>query len=183
MNHLPTLVPLDWALLAVLALSVLVGLWRGLVFELMSLAGWVLAWMVARTWAADVAVWLPVGAADSVLRLGAAYALSFMLTLLLCAVLARLVRGLIAATPLSGIDRLLGAGFGLARGLMVLLVAATLLMWTPAPKSAWWQASKGAVWLESMLRVLRPMLTEPTVSFVFFPHCRNGLHPCAASSA
>lgn len=183
MSSLPALVPLDWALLAVLGLSLLVGLWRGLVFELMSLAGWVLAWWCARTWSATVAEQLPVGMAGSVLRLAAAYALTFTVTLLCCALLARLLRGLVAATPLSGIDRLLGAGFGLARGVLVLLVAATVLMWTPAAKASWWQASQGAAWLTSLVRVLRPMVSEAQVSFVFFPLCRNGLHPCAASSA
>lgn len=45
---------LDWGLLAVLALSMLLGAWRGLVFEVLSLAGWVLAFVVARWFAGDL---------------------------------------------------------------------------------------------------------------------------------
>ena len=48
MDALPAWAPLDWALLAVLATSVLVGLWRGLVYELLSLAGWLVVWFVAQ---------------------------------------------------------------------------------------------------------------------------------------
>ena len=42
---------LDGALLAVLLVSALVGLWRGLVYEVLSVAGWVLAFVLAQTWA------------------------------------------------------------------------------------------------------------------------------------
>ena len=58
---LPALSLVDWTLLAVLALSVVVGLWRGFVFECLSLAGWVVAWFAAQWGAPHLAVKLPVG--------------------------------------------------------------------------------------------------------------------------
>ena len=62
---IPSLPWLDWALLAVLAVSVLVGLVRGLVFECLSLAGWVVAWFAAQWAAPQLAPFVPVGAAGS----------------------------------------------------------------------------------------------------------------------
>ena len=41
----------DWILLGVLLASMVVGLWRGLVYEVLSLAGWVAAFFVAQWWA------------------------------------------------------------------------------------------------------------------------------------
>ena len=49
----------DWVLLGVLLASMVVGFWRGLVYEVLSLAGWVAAFVVAQWLAADVVGWLP----------------------------------------------------------------------------------------------------------------------------
>ena len=65
----------DWALLGVLLLSLAVGIWRGAVFEVLSLAGWLVAYVVAQLFAAQVATQVPVGVAGSALNHGATFAL------------------------------------------------------------------------------------------------------------
>ena len=149
---------LDWALLAVLGVSIVVGLMRGFVFEVLSLAGWVVAWFFAQWAAPEIAPSLPVGRPGSALNLAAAFAAGFLAALVVWALLARLVRWLIRATPLSPIDRVLGAGFGLVRGAVLLLAVATLVGLTPAARSAEWQASQGARWLTAALGGLKPLL-------------------------
>lgn len=152
----------DWAMAAVLAISATVGLWRGLVFELLSLLGWAVAFVVAKVCGAMVAPWLPVGAPDSWVRLSLAFSLTFIATLILWTLLAKLARMLVSATPLSVLDRALGAVFGLSRGLLVLLVVALLVgVIPPASRSAAWQASRGAAWLQAALHGLKPWV--PTV--------------------
>lgn len=148
----------DWLLLAILAISVLIGLWRGLVFEVMSLVGWVVAYFVAQWMTPLAGSYLPVGSAGSSLNHLCAFALSFVLVLVLWSLLARLVRLLISATPLTVVDRLLGAVFGLLRGVALLLVIATLVSWTPAAKSPTWTESRGAAWLTALLKDLKPLL-------------------------
>lgn len=150
----------DWSLLAVLAVSVLVGLWRGLVFELMSLVGWLVAYVAAQLWSGAVAQHLPIGTPGSALQQGMAFALTFVAALLAWALLARLARLLVQATPLTLIDRTLGAGFGLLRGGVLLLALATVVALTPAVRSQPWQDSRGAAWLGVLLQGLRPMLPE-----------------------
>lgn len=150
----------DWGLLAVLAVSVLVGLWRGLVFELMSLVGWLVAYVAAQLWSGAVAQHLPLGTPGSALQQGLAFALTFVAALLVWALLARLARLLVQATPLTLVDRTLGAGFGLLRGGVLLLALATVVALTPAVRSQPWQASQGAAWLGVLLTGLRPMLPE-----------------------
>ena len=158
--ELPALGLVDWALLAVLAVSVLVGVVRGFVFEVLSLAGWIVAWFAAQWGSPLLAPQLPVGAPGSALNAGAAFALAFVAALVAWALLARLVRLLIHATPLSVPDRLLGAGFGALRGGVLLLALATVVALTPASQSAAWRASQGARWLEQGLAMLKPLLPD-----------------------
>lgn len=161
MNALPAVPALgwvDWTLLAVLVLSVVVGLWRGLVFELMSLVGWVVAYVVAQLYSPDVAAWLPLGTPGSALNQGAGFAATFLGVLILWTLAARLLRLVIHATPLTLIDRILGAAFGLMRGAVLLLALATVVAFTPAARAQPWQDSQGAAWLRIALQGLKPML-------------------------
>ena len=160
MNSLAALGWVDLTLLAVLALSVVVGLWRGLVFELMSLAGWLVAYVAAQVWSPQVAVALPVGEPGSALQQGAAFALTFLGVLIAWMVLARLLRLMVHATPLTLIDRMLGAGFGLLRGAVLLLAVSTVVAFTPAARSQPWQDSVGAAWLGAALQGLKPVLPD-----------------------
>lgn len=155
---MPVLGWVDWTLLAVLAVSVVVGLWRGLVFELMSLVGWVVAYVAAQWYSTQVAAHLPIGLPGSALNLGAGFALTFLGVLIAWTLLARLVRLLVHATPLTWIDRSLGAAFGLVRGGVLLLAVATLVAFTPAAHSQPWQDSLGAVWLRVALQGIKPVL-------------------------
>ena len=156
----------DWSLLAVLAVSVVIGLVRGFVFECLALAGWVVAWFAAQ-WAAPVmAPHVPVGVAGSGLNLGAAFALAFLAAVVAWTLLARLIRMLIHATPLSIPDRLLGAGFGMLRGGVLLLALASVVTLTPAAQSAPGRSSHGANWFAQALQVLKPLLPAAAASLL-----------------
>ena len=158
--NLPLLSWVDWALLAVLLVSVVVGLWRGLVFEVLSLVGWVVAFIVAQAFAPSVATVLPIGVPGSAINYGVAFLVTFVLALVLWALVSRLARLLIHATPLQPVDRVLGGVFGLARGAVLLLAVATVVMLSPAQRSSAWQQSRGAAWLAAALQGLKPMLPE-----------------------
>ncbi|KAB2875675.1 MAG: CvpA family protein [Burkholderiaceae bacterium] len=153
----------DWALLAVLLVSVLVGLVRGLVFEVLSLLGWVAAFVAAQAWSAEVALHVPVGASGSALNHGAAFAIVFVLALIAWMLAAKLIRLIVHATPLTLIDRTLGGVFGFVRALVLLLAVAMVVSFTPAVRAAPWQASHGAAWLGVLLSGLKPVL-PPAVS-------------------
>ena len=160
MDHLLQLSWIDWAFIAVLVLSVAVGLKRGFVFEVMSLVGWLVAWFAAQWFAADLAPHLPVGAPGSAANHAAALACCFVAGLIVWGLLAKLIRMLIQATPLSIPDRALGAGFGLLRGGVLLLAVATVITLTPAGKSPGWRHSHGAIWLNAVMQGLKPVLPE-----------------------
>ena len=153
--------PIGWVdllLLGVVVLSALVGLARGFTFELLSLAGWFAAWFAALWFGPYLAPYLPIGASFSALQIGVAFVLVFVLAMIVWGLAARAVSGFVKATPLRPLDRLLGALFGVARAIVVLLVAATLVGWTPASRSQAWTQSVGASLLRRALQELLPLV-------------------------
>ncbi|WP_349744356.1 CvpA family protein [Roseateles cavernae] len=156
----------DLVLLGVLAVSVLLGLWRGLVFEVLSILGWVVAYFACPFVAPFIANWLPQDQLAPNLLHALSLVLAFMLILLLWGLSARLLRALIHATPLSIIDRVLGGGFGVLRGVLIGLLAVVLVSMTPAVRSGPWQESQVAPWLQAALHLLTPVLPAEVLKFI-----------------
>jgi membrane protein required for colicin V production len=148
----------DIAFLGILVLSVVVGLVRGFVFEVLSLLGWIAAYLAAQWLSAELAPHLPIGEPGSALNQAAAFACTFIAALIVWSIVARLIRMLIHATPLSVVDRVMGATFGLARALVLLLAITTVVMLTSLAKTSAWQESRGGVWLNGALRGIKPVL-------------------------
>lgn len=155
---MPEVSALDWVFLAVLTLSMLMGLWRGIVREVLSLIGWVAAFFVAQIEAPRVAQWLPMSGSSEMLRYAAGFVVVVMAVLVLTAVLAWVVRKFLSAVGLGLLDRFLGGLFGLVRGVVVLLAFAVVAHMTPLVQSPLWQQAYGAPWLTLSLHVLKPML-------------------------
>lgn len=154
----------DLTLLALLLLSVLVGVWRGLVFELLSLAGWLVAYLAAPHVAPWLQTFLPQQRLGASLSAGLGLVLSFALVLLLWGLAAKLLRALVHASPLSVLDRLAGAGFGAVRGLLLALFLVVLVQMTPAAQWPAWQESRLAPQLHQVLGTLRPLLPDAVAS-------------------
>lgn len=151
---------LDWLILAVFGVSSLVGLLRGAAFELVSLGGWVAGFVVAHQWSGEFAArWLQ-GVQAPALRDGLAWGILFSLTLLLAGLLATLLRLLLRSTGLGLLDRGLGAVFGAARGLVLVLLALLVARYTSLPQSAAWRASILVPPAQSMADRLQPLLPQ-----------------------
>ena len=151
---------LDWVFVALLLASMLMGAWRGLVYEVLSLAGWVVAFLVAQWFAADAAALLPWEGAQDTVRYAAGFILVFIVTIFACGFLAWLGKKLVDAVGLRPVDRTLGAAFGVLRGLVILLELVVIAGLKPLHQAAWWQASRGAVWLSEMVQTLKPVLPQ-----------------------
>lgn len=133
--------PADLVILVLIAASVLLGLYRGLVREAFALAGWVAAYVVAQCFHADVQQSLADSIASPALRLLLAWGGLFVVTLLLSALAGWMLSRLLQAAGAGLADRLLGAVFGLLRG--VILVLAALIMLAPfLGREAWWQQAE-----------------------------------------
>jgi membrane protein required for colicin V production len=157
----------DWILLGVLLASMVVGLWRGLVYEVLSLAGWVAAFFVAQWWASDAIAWLPfINSAPASVQYAVAFALVFIVTVFTAGLVSWLIKKLVESVGLRPIDRALGGLFGLARGVVLLLVLAVLMQLTHMAQETWWAHAEGPVWLDRMLRGLKPLLPPSFVEFL-----------------
>ena len=152
------LTAVDWILLAVLGLSMLLGLWRGLVEEVLSLAGWVAAFFVAQIYAPQAAAWLPMEGSSQMLRYAAGFVVVFIAVLIATVLVSFVIKKLVSAVGLGPLDRLLGSLFGLLRGLVILLAVTVVVGMTPLRESDAWQHAQGAQWLQQLLHVLKPVL-------------------------
>ncbi|MEI8326502.1 MAG: CvpA family protein [Betaproteobacteria bacterium] len=151
---------LDWILLAVVLASLLLGLWRGLVYEVLSLLNWIASFVLAQWWANELALRLPMGNASEPVRYAAAFVLGFVASLFALGLLAAMVSKLIGVVGLRPVDRILGALFGAVRALVLLLAVTVVVGMTPARSATLWRESNGAQALMAGIKALKPVLPE-----------------------
>lgn len=158
----------DYIVIAVVAASVLLGIWRGVVGEIIALVAWVLAFFAARWWGDEVANSVLNAIRDPALRLVAAWVLIFIVVLMLMALLRLAIRGLLKALGLSPTDRLLGMIFGVARGLVIVLALVVVGSMTMAAQQKWWVEAYFSAPLETAVMAGKPWLPEEIAKRVRF---------------
>lgn len=132
----------DWVIVAVLAVSVIVSLFRGLIKEVFSVLVWAAAVVAALQVSGPLAESLePIVELPSA-RIILAFAAVFVFVLVVGGLVSFLIGQMIKRTGLSATDRLLGMIFGLARGMVIVAVAVMLARFTPFPEDPWWQESR-----------------------------------------
>lgn len=150
----------DWFFLAVVLGSFVLGAWRGLVYELLSLVGWLVAFVAARYWAENVALWLPLGDIDGSVRYAAGFVVVFIGAAFAWGLLSWLAKRLIDGVGLRPVDRTLGAVFGLLRGCLLVLVVTLVVGYTPLQQADGWQLSLIAPVLSGLLQEWMPALPQ-----------------------
>ena len=131
----------DIVILAVMAISLVFGLFRGLLRELLSLVSWVLAFWIAYRYSANGAEIIDRALQNPTLSQAVSAVLVFVIVLVALMVLTSLIAKVFKATGLAGIDRILGGLFGLGRGVVILLAALILASHTGAVEQDWYNAS------------------------------------------
>jgi len=132
----------DYAILATIAISLLVGLLRGFIKEVFSLVVWAAAFVVAYRFAGDVAVLMEEQVSLPSARTAIGFIGLFIVVLVVGGLVNYLLGRLVESTGLSGTDRLLGGLFGLVRGVALVVVAILVTGFTPLPADSWWKESK-----------------------------------------
>ena len=151
---------LDWVFLAILAASLVLGAWRGLVYEVLSVASWIAAFLLAQMFGPDVAAGLPMGQAPQAAKYAAAFVLVFIVVVFAGGLLAWGVKKVVEAVGLRPVDRVLGAGFGVLRGVLLLMAIAIVVNMSPFKRADWWEESKAAEISTSAVKQLKPVLPE-----------------------
>jgi membrane protein required for colicin V production len=150
--------PLDYAVLAVLVLSMAWGVWRGLMREVISLAGWILAFFAANYFAEPLAQALPQSISQPDLRVIVAFVAIFVVTLTAATLVAVLLAKALRAAGLRGLDRTLGGLFGAARGVLLALGFALVAGLTSLPQHPMWKQSFSGPMLGRAAVQLKPWL-------------------------
>jgi membrane protein required for colicin V production len=133
----------DWAIIGIFSLSCFIGLIRGLVREALSLIIWIAAVLIARLFGGQLESLLFDHIETPSIRLMTAYAVLFISTLLLGAMLSYVIGALVRATGLSGTDRLLGMVFGAARAFIIVMAIVILLPgFIPVNEDDWWHQAQ-----------------------------------------
>ncbi|MFT5482864.1 MAG: membrane protein required for colicin V production [Halieaceae bacterium] len=139
---MPELNGADIAIIVVIGLSSVISLLRGFVKEAMSLLAWIAAFIVATMFRDPMAAMLGSSIESASVRYLTAYGILFVATLVLGAMLNMLMGQLIKVTGLSWLDRILGTGFGIARGvLIVMLIMYVLQYLVPVEEEVLWRDS------------------------------------------
>jgi len=158
----------DYIIIAIVAVSIILGVWRGVVGEIIALVAWGLAFLAARWWGEEVANILVTVIAHPVLRLVAAWALIFIAVLILMALLRMSVSGLLKAIGLSPINRLLGMVFGAVRGLAIVMLLVAVGGMTMLPKEKWWVEAYLSAPLETAVLASEPWLPPEVAQRIRF---------------
>ena len=149
---------IDVVILALIALSAILSLFRGFVREAVALATWLIALWVAMAFYEDLATilsqWISVPSAQKI----TAFALLFVCVLLLGAIVNYLAGRIVDKTGLTGTDKLLGIVFGVARGGVIVAILVLLAGLTPLPQDPWWQDSQFLGYFQELATWLRSYL-------------------------
>lgn len=158
----------DYVVLFILVSSVVISTMRGLVKEILSLLGWVAAFVVANAFGAKLSPMLPSVIPGEALRLIVAFIVLFLGVRVLMGLLALAIGALIEASGLSLADRGLGGLFGLGRGIVIVLAGVILCGMTSIPQQAFWKDALLSPMAETGARTVKPFLPAAFARHVQF---------------
>lgn len=158
----------DYVILGIVVVSLAIGLWRGVVGEIIALVAWILAFFAARAWGSEIAEVLFTGIVDPAVRIVAGWVAVFVAVLIVMSLLRLAVRGLLKALGLTLTDRLLGLIFGAARGLLIVFLLVAVGGMTSVPKEKWWSEAYFAPPLETAVLASKPWLPPDVAKRIRF---------------
>jgi membrane protein required for colicin V production len=159
---------LDIILLVVMLISALLAMVRGFMREVLSIASWAAA--------AIVTVWAypklkPIAlqyVTNDIVASAAAIGIAFLGTLLIVSIITIKISDMVLDSRVGALDRTLGFLFGLARGLVIVVVAFLFFAWLVPDRSQpdWVKNAKSKVVLQGTGQWLMSMLPEDPESTI-----------------
>jgi len=160
----------DFAVAGVLFVSVLFGFWRGLIYEVMALLGWPIAFLASKLFAGEFTSWWP--AMQAPFRVAASYAVVFIVVLIAWAVLTRLVSKLIKVVGAAWVDRVLGGLFGIIRGVFVVLILVWVVGLTNFSEHKYWREAIISKSLEDVALLTKSWLPDIVAQRIHYENRR-----------
>jgi membrane protein required for colicin V production len=152
---------IDILAFAILVISGLMGIWRGLVREVLALIGWVAASWIAYHYATWVAYeWLTGVPGGEMTRLALGFVILFIVVMIVCALVGKFLAKLMQQAGLSPMDRFLGFAFGLLRGLLVVVVLSSLATLTSISQTTEWRKAWSLPAIELLIGMTQAWLPD-----------------------
>lgn len=141
---------LDWVIIVVFAVSLGLGIIRGLVREALSIISWIAAFWLARRYYLPAGDYIAgiIGISESAFRAWAGYAAVFILTLIVLSIVSFVINKLLTSGGLKVFDRLLGTGFGFLRGVAIIALLMLAMKAFSLNTTDWWKDSKFIAYFE-----------------------------------
>ncbi|MFT7228054.1 MAG: membrane protein required for colicin V production [Methylophilaceae bacterium] len=158
----------DYAVIAIVGLSVVVSMMRGAMKEMLAILGWIAAFYVAKAYSPLLATFLPEGIPTEALKTLIAFIILLIAVLFLNGLLTMAVSGVISKVGLGWINRFLGMLFGFAKGLLISCVLVLLAGLTSLPKEQMWTDAVLSEPLEMLVKSALPWLPESVSKHVKF---------------
>ena len=150
----------DYLVLAIIGISILLSVMRGLVAEVLSLSAWFVAFFVAKVYSSQLLPMMPDAIPTESLRILAAFLVLFLATLLVASLLSIALSAIFKKIGLGWLNRLLGSIFGLMRGLLIVCICVFLAGLTDAPKDERWRNAMFSAPIEALVIRLLPWVPE-----------------------
>ena len=154
----------DLIIFGIIIISALISLIRGFVKESLSLASWILAGFIALRYFTPLADLLEPYIASPTIRTGASFAILFVCSLIIGAIINYMASQLVSKTGLTGTDKSLGVVFGAARGVLIVTMLVLLAGLTPMPSEPWWSDSGMIEYFSSMASWVKGILPQDVAS-------------------
>jgi membrane protein required for colicin V production len=155
---------IDLIIVAIIVISALISLVRGFVKESISLASWIIAGFVALRYFTALADVLEPYIESPTIRNGTGFAILFVCSLIVGAIINFMVSQLVSKTGLSGTDKSLGVVFGAARGVMIVILGVMILGLTPMPSESWWKDSTMIEYFARIASWMKDILPDDVAS-------------------
>lgn len=157
---------LDIGIILVVLISLLIGLFRGFIREILSLFSWIAAIWIAYNFATTGAQYLEPYIDQTPLRIVISFAGIFVTALIVFSIVSYLLYRILSIAGVSGIDRSLGTLFGLIRGVVIvglLILAAHFMDFSSQP---WWKESILVGYFEPITEFIRSLLPDDLANYV-----------------
>lgn len=158
----------DIAIIVIIVVSVLVGIFRGFIRELLSLVSWVIAAWLAYRFAEPVSAWLAPYIEQPPLRIVAAFIALFLAVLLALSIISYLIHRTFSAVGIGGVDRSLGALFGVVRGVAIIALLVLAARFMAFTEHSWWTEARLVDYFNPLAEMLRSLL-PPDLASHFAP--------------
>lgn len=150
MIHIEQFTWFDYVLAGVVFLSLILGIKRGFLREIISIITWIAAFFVAILFTNNVAIYVSNFIKSELLANFVAFFALFIATLIIGSIINYIITKLAQKSGLTIGDRFFGAVFGCVRGILIILLIVFVISVTDFQNAKWYQKSQLTYWLQGV---------------------------------